>query len=42
MKTADDILKVINNAKKDGRSKALFQIEADEGSRFVALPIAQG
>ncbi|WEX78377.1 Do family serine endopeptidase [Sinorhizobium numidicum] len=42
VKSADDILKVINNAKKDGRSKALFQIEAAEGSRFVALPIAQG
>jgi len=41
VKSADDILKVINNAKKDGRSKALFQIQADEGSRFVALPIAQ-
>ncbi|AFL49348.1 serine protease Do [Sinorhizobium fredii] len=41
VKTADDILKVMNNAKKDGRSKALFQIEAEEGSRFVALPIAQ-
>ncbi|WP_026612743.1 Do family serine endopeptidase [Ensifer aridi] len=42
VKSADDILKVINNAKKDGRSKALFQIEASEGSRFVALPIGQG
>ncbi|MQW86735.1 Do family serine endopeptidase [Sinorhizobium saheli] len=41
VKSADDILKVINNAKKEGRSKALFQIEADEGSRFVALPITQ-
>jgi len=41
VKSADDILKVINNARKDGRSKALFQIEAAEGSRFVALPIAQ-
>ncbi|AEG03579.1 Do family serine endopeptidase [Sinorhizobium meliloti] len=42
VKSADDVLKVINNAKKDGRSKALFQIEAQEGSRFVALPITQG
>ncbi|HXV30170.1 MAG TPA: Do family serine endopeptidase, partial [Sinorhizobium sp.] len=42
VKSADDILKVINTAKKDGRSKALFQIEAAEGSRFVALPIDQG
>ncbi|WP_104667655.1 Do family serine endopeptidase [Ensifer adhaerens] len=42
VKSADDILKVINTAKKDGRSKALFQIEADNGSRFVALPIDKG
>ena len=42
VKSADDILKVINAAKKDGRSKALFQIEAENGSRFVALPIDQG
>ncbi|THK39677.1 Do family serine endopeptidase [Ensifer sp. MPMI2T] len=42
VKSADDILKVINNAKKDGRTKALFQIETDDGSRFVALPIDQG
>lgn len=42
VKSADDILKVINAARKDGRSKALFQIEATEGSRFVALPIDQG
>lgn len=42
VKSADDILKVINLAKKDGRTKALFQIQADKGSRFVALPIDQG
>ncbi|WEX87681.1 Do family serine endopeptidase [Sinorhizobium garamanticum] len=42
VKSADDILKVINNAKKDGRTKALFQIETEDGSRFVALPIDQG
>ena len=42
VKSADDILKVINTAKKDGRSKALFQIEAQNGSRFVALPIDKG
>ncbi|WP_147179188.1 MULTISPECIES: Do family serine endopeptidase [Alphaproteobacteria] len=40
--TADDVLKVLEQAKKDGRTKALFQIESDSGSRFVALPIAQG
>ncbi|HEV7319458.1 MAG TPA: Do family serine endopeptidase [Ensifer sp.] len=42
VKSADDILKVMTAAKKDGRSKALFQIEADNGSRFVALPIDKG
>ena len=42
VKSADDILKVIEAAKKDGRTKALFQIEADNASRFVALPISQG
>ncbi|MBB4185006.1 serine protease Do [Sinorhizobium terangae] len=42
VKSADDILKVMNNAKKEGRTKALFQIESGEGSRFVALPIDQG
>ncbi|MDO9417996.1 Do family serine endopeptidase [Pararhizobium sp.] len=42
VKSADDILKVMDAAKKDGRSKALFQIEAEGGSRFVAMPIAKG
>ncbi len=42
VKSADDILRVINAAKKDGRSKALFQIQAENASRFVALPIDQG
>jgi serine protease Do len=42
VKSADDILKVIEEAKKDGRTKALFQIETDNASRFVALPISQG
>ncbi|SES15513.1 Do family serine endopeptidase [Rhizobium sp. NFR03] len=42
VKSADDILKVISQAKKDGRSKALFQIQADNASRFIALPIDQG
>ena len=40
--TAADVLKVIEQAKKDGRTKALFQIESESGSRFVALPIVQG
>jgi serine protease Do len=42
VKSADDVVKVINNARKDGRSKALFQVETNDGSRFLALPIEQG
>ena len=34
--------KVLEQAKKDGRTRALFQVESDSGSRFVALPINQG
>jgi serine protease Do len=37
--SADDVIRVINQAKKDGRTRALFQIQSDNGSRFVALPI---
>jgi serine protease Do len=40
--TAADVMKVLDQAKKDGRTKALFQIESESGSRFVALPINQG
>jgi serine protease Do len=40
--TADDIGKVIEQARKDGRTRALFQVEADGTSRFVALPIDEG
>ena len=32
----------MDQARKDGRSKALFQVENNDGSRFLALPIAQG
>jgi serine protease Do len=39
VKTVDDIKKAIVDAKKEGRSKALFQIEDENGNRFVALPI---
>ncbi|MBB4954463.1 serine protease Do [Agrobacterium vitis] len=39
---ADDVTKIIEQAKKSGRTKALFQIQTDKGSRFVALPINQG
>ncbi|TCU27614.1 serine protease Do [Rhizobium azibense] len=37
--SADDVVRVLNQAKKDGRTRALFQIQSQEGSRFVALPI---
>ncbi len=37
VKSAADIQKVISDAKKDGRKKALFQIEDQNGNRFVAL-----
>ncbi|NTF86533.1 Do family serine endopeptidase [Agrobacterium rhizogenes] len=39
---AGDIAKVIEQAKKDGRTRALFQIQSGDGSRFVALPINAG
>ena len=39
VKSADDIQKVIEQAKADGRTKALFQIEDQNGNRFVALSI---
>jgi serine protease Do len=42
VKSADDVVKVLDGARKDGRSKALFQIETNDGSRFLALPIDQG
>ena len=37
VKSADDIQQVIEDARKDGRKKALFQIEDQNGNRFVAL-----
>ncbi|MDL2402349.1 Do family serine endopeptidase [Rhizobium mayense] len=39
---AGDIAKVIEEAKKGGRTRALFQIQSNDGSRFVALPITNG
>ncbi|MCX8998445.1 Do family serine endopeptidase [Rhizobiaceae bacterium BDR2-2] len=42
VKSADEAVQVIENARKDGRGRALFQIESDQGSRFVAVPIDQG
>ncbi|MCF3642584.1 Do family serine endopeptidase [Rhizobium sp. TRM95111] len=41
VKSADDITRVIGDARKEGRSKALFQVETNDGSRFIALPIDQ-
>jgi serine protease Do len=40
--SAADVEKILSQAKKDGRSKALFQIQTDDGSRFIALDIDQG
>jgi serine protease Do len=40
--SAADVAKVLEQAKKDGRSKALFQIQTEQGSRFIALDIDQG
>lgn len=42
VKSAEEAAKLVEAARKDGRGKALFQIESDQGSRFVALPINQG
>ncbi|WP_137132770.1 Do family serine endopeptidase [Rhizobium sp. FY34] len=42
VKTAADISKIIEAARKDGRSRALFQVESQAGSRFIALPINEG
>ncbi|MFN7101708.1 MAG: Do family serine endopeptidase [Pseudorhizobium sp.] len=39
---ADDIEEVIEQARQDGRSRALFQVESERGSRFIALPINEG
>lgn len=39
VKSAADIQRIVQSAKKDGRKKALFQLEDQTGNRFVALPI---
>lgn len=36
--SAGDISAQLKDARKEGRSKALFQIETNNGSRFIALP----
>ncbi len=40
VKSAEDIEKVIDKARNQGRPKALFQVESQQGTRFVALDIA--
>ncbi|MBN9028983.1 MAG: serine peptidase [Rhizobiales bacterium 63-7] len=40
--SAADVQKVLEQAAKDGRKKALFQIESSSGNRFMALSIDQG
>lgn len=40
--SADDVTKVIDEAREDGRTRALFQVESANGSRFIALPIDEG
>ncbi|MFC0481266.1 Do family serine endopeptidase [Gellertiella hungarica] len=40
VKTPEDIEKVIDKARNQGRPKALFQVESQEGTRFIALDIS--
>ncbi|MGE6743498.1 Do family serine endopeptidase [Allorhizobium pseudoryzae] len=40
--SARDVTKALEAARKDGRTRALFQVESQSGSRFMALPINQG
>lgn len=42
VKSVADLEKILEQAKKDGRSKALFQIQSESGSRFIALDINEG
>jgi serine protease Do len=42
VQNAGDVGKVLEQARKDGRTRALFQVEADGTSRFIALPINEG
>lgn len=39
---AGDVVRIIDAAAKDGRKAALFHVENEGRSRFVALPIGQG
>lgn len=40
--SGNEITSQLDAAKKEGRTKALFQVETDNGSRFVALPTDKG
>ena len=40
--SAGDVKQAIEQAAKDGRKKALFQVESGNGNRFVALSIDEG
>lgn len=40
VKSAEDIEKVIDKARNQGRAKALFQVESQQGTRFLALDIS--
>jgi serine protease Do len=42
VKSAADVAQVIDNAAKDGRKAALFQIQRANQNSFIALPIDQG
>ncbi len=42
VKSADDVSAAIASAAKNGRKAVLMQIEGENGSRFVALPVAKG
>ena len=42
VKSANDVVRIIDEAAKSGRKAALFQVENDSRSRFVALPIERG
>jgi serine protease Do len=42
VKSADDVSAAIAAAAKNGRKAVLMQIEGENGSRFLALPVAKG
>ena len=42
VKSADDVNAAVASATKSGRKAVLMQIEGEQGSRFVAVPVAKG